>query len=255
MASPLTRAGLRKKVAAPVAATLAALLFLATTPPSGRGAQPPAGALAKESLASCPSPPEPLSPERIGLVAHKARLEAELDERDDIRLPPDVTARAGDRDIDKMLRDERLALETRNQAFRSQIDEFERSKRLALNEIKYAEAKHDVLDRHLVALHSALETLNGLAAKGQALTSDRLNMAQRVVDYELMRADLELAVARSREDFSRTERNVADARAQHRHEILADLNDTQARLADATEKDSAALAAYAEAEARCAPTN
>ena len=190
--------------------------------------------------------------EKIGLVIHKARLEAELNERDDMALPREAAALAGDRAVDKMLRDEHLTLETRTQAFRSQIDEMERSKRLALNEIKYAETKHEVLDRHILALHNALETLSGLAARGQALSSDRLNMAQRVVDYELMRSDLELAVARSHEDVSRAERSITDARAQHRHEILADLNDTLSKLADATEKESAELAAI---DARCAATN
>ncbi len=255
MTSPLTRAGTRKRVA--LVAT--ALLLLATSPPSVRSAQPVAAELAKDAPAPCPSAPRvasqaPWSTERIGFVVRKARLEAELDARDDLRLPPEVKAESAGRAVDKTLRDERLALETRTQTFRAQIDEMERSKRLASNEIKYAETKHEVLERHILALQNALEMLNGLAAKGQAPISERLNMAQRIVDYELTRTDLELAVARSREDISRAERNLADARTQHRHEILADLNDTQSRLADVMDQESAAVAA-AEAQARCTPTN
>ncbi len=153
------------------------------------------------------------------------------------------------------MRDEKLALETRTQTFRAQIDELERSKRLALNEIKFAETKHEVLDRHIGVLQKELDTLNALAAKGQALTSDRLNMTQRIVDYQLMRTDIELAAARSNEDVSRVDRNLADARNQHRRDILADLSDTQARLADAMDKELAALALIANEAAHCAPSN
>lgn len=162
-----------------------------------------------------------------------------MEGQDEISFPKDLLARLADRDIAKTLRDERLTFESRKLAYLGQIDELERTKRLAANEVKYADVKHGVLDVHVARLQSALEVLDGLAAKGQSLAVDRLNLAQRIVDYEMTRADIELAIARSREDIARTERSLDDLRRQRRNEILTDLSETQARLQDLAEKEAA----------------
>jgi hypothetical protein len=192
--------------------------------------------------------------EQINLLAHKARLEAELDDRDEIRFSPALTERGGERAIERIMRDEKMTLETRSRSFHSAVDEIERSKRVALNEIEFAEAKHEIIDQHIALLQQALDIQKGLLAKGQSLAVDRLNLAQRIVDYRLMMTDLELTAARSREDVARAERNLVDVRSQRRHEILPDLDETQARLADQQDRDAAASAAANDA-GHCAAIN
>jgi hypothetical protein len=188
-----------------------------------------------------------VSLDQIGLLAHTARLEAELDDRDEISFPPALNEHGGEQAIEKIMLDEKMALEMRSQSFHSAIDDIERVKRLALIEIHNAEAKHEIIDQHMELLQQAMDVQKGLLAKGQSLALDRLNLAQRIVDYRLMMIDLELTAARSREDVARAERNLADVRRQHRHEILPDLEETQARLADQQDRDAAA--------GRCAPIN
>ena len=192
--------------------------------------------------------------EQINLLAHKARLEAELDDRLEMHLPPALTERGGERAIEKIMRDEKMTLEARSQSFHSAVDEIERIKRLALNEINNAEAKHEIIDQHLALLQQAVDIQKGLLAKGQSLAIDRLNLAQRIVDYRLMMTDLELTAARSREEVARAERNLADVRSQRRHEILPDLDETQARLADQQDRDAATSAAANDA-GHCAAIN
>jgi hypothetical protein len=232
---------LRRRAGVAAAALISAALLVTALLPAIAVSAPPLPAAAGIEMRETMEPSEHCVPkaiqkmallEQINLVAHTARLEAELDDRDEIRFPPEIAERGGEWTIERIMRDEKMTLETRSQSFHSAVDEIERSKRMALNEIKYAEAKHEIIDQHIALLQQAVDIQNGLLAKGQSLAVDRLNLAQRIVDYRLMRTDLELMAARSREDVARAEHNLADVRSQRRQQILLDLGETQARLAD-----------------------
>ena len=180
-----------------------------------------------------------MSQDQLGLLAHAARLHSELDGRDGIFFPDELLSRSDEPEVGKIMGDERRTFETRTLTYHSQINELERAKRIASLEIKNASAKGDILDRHILTLRNAQEIIVGLAAKGQALAIDRLNLAQRIADYEMQRADTELASARSAEDVSRAEQGLLDARDQHHQEIISDLSETETHIADLTNKETA----------------
>jgi hypothetical protein len=50
-----------------------------------------------------------------------------------------------------------------------------------------------------------------------------LNLSQRLVDYEVMRADVDLSLAKTREDMTAIERNANDLPNQYREQVKADI--------------------------------
>ena len=173
--------------------------------------------------------------ERIRFLAQYARLKAEIDEQPEVAFPPELVSRLSNRAVAKVVDEERTAFETRTKAFRGQMGELERALRLARIELKFAEEKRNAIETHINTLREALDIHDKLAAKGQALTSERLNLAQRILDYGLLRTDVDMLIAKTREDLADFEKGMAGLTRQYRGALLAEFNElrpAQARQDD-----------------------
>jgi hypothetical protein len=165
---------------------------------------------------------------RAAFVARYARLKAEAEGMESITFPAELLSRLGEQGVANALHEERVAFATRKQAFSTRAAELEHAMRLAKIEVKFVEEKRDALSLHVEALRTALANHDHLAAKGQALAIDRLNLSQRLVDYEVMLADVELSLAKMRDEMTTIEGNETDLPRQYREQVNADL--TELRL-------------------------
>jgi hypothetical protein len=155
--------------------------------------------------------------------ARYARLKAEAEGLDSIVFPSELLSLSDDQSVGEAVQEEKAAFATRTRAFRARMAEFDRMMRLAKIEIQFGEEKRAALEVHVEALKGALANHDRLAAKGQALAFDRLNLSQRLVDYQVMRADVNLSLAKTREDMATVERSANDLPTQYREQIKADM--------------------------------
>jgi hypothetical protein len=179
--------------------------------------------------------------ERIRFLAQYARLKAEIDEQPEVAFPPELVSRLSNRVVGKVVNEERAAFETRTKAYRGQMAELERALRLARIELKFAQEKRDALEAHINTLRDALDIHDKLAAKGQAIAVERLNLAQRILDYGLLRTDADMLMARTRQDIADVEKSMAGLTGQYRGALLAEFNElrpAQARQDDRETADS-----------------
>lgn len=222
----------------------AAFLLLPSGTPHGRASgknaidKPPAQARQDEASGRAS-----VEQARIRFLARYARLEAEINGQDAIVFPPELVSRLADPAVAAVVHDEKKAFETTTKAFREQMGAFERDLRVARIELKFAQEKHAALDSYIDSLRDAIDVHDKLAAKGQALAPERLNLQQRILDYRLMRTDVDLLVAKTQEDIDDIERGVASATNQYRATILSEFNEL--RPVDAKPDDRAAAHAGA----------
>ena len=180
--------------------------------------------------------------DRLAGEARRARLRAELNEDKDIAFPAELSARTSDPRALRLMNDERLVFEKRAMNLSAQIGDAEKAARVAKLDAKYAQQKLDVLEPHLVQLKSHLADLDKLVASGQGLAGQRIYYAQRLLDYQMMRVDLQFGMERLREDLARMQQSLADLRRQRKIDLLLDLSQAEAQIVEAREKNAALLA-------------
>jgi len=177
---------------------------------------------------------------QITVGAHKIAIEAELDDKDEIIFPPALLGRSAEPWVVKALQDENAEFHSHINKYRSQIGDLDRQLRLVAIDIKYGQEKQRLVEGHIASLQKELDN-NGLATNEPSLAKDRLNLAERIVDYSLMRSDLDLQIAKSRDHSELIENRLAEIRRQHRAELLAELHATEARLQTLAESASAKI--------------
>ena len=133
-----------------------------------------AGAVASASArVAQPDAPTDL---RVAFLARYARLKAEAEGLESISFPAELLSRL--REHGRGERPARGARRVRHAqaGVCHAAAELEHMMRLATIEVKFVEEKRDALNLHVEALRAALANHDRLAAKGQALAIDRLNL-------------------------------------------------------------------------------
>ena len=175
--------------------------------------------------------------ERDTLVARRARLQAELADKDTIEFPADVT-RA--KDGDQITREEQLIFQARKDRLQSKIDSLSRLKTLLENEVTALQSKGAALDQQISLVRKELDNISSLVSRGLSYTARQLQLEQNVAQLVSTRVDVDLSAVRTRQDISKAERDIVDLGHERRDDILTDLRKTEARLAELTQKAATA---------------
>jgi hypothetical protein len=175
--------------------------------------------------------------ERDTLLARRARLEAELSDKDTIDFPAEVTSARG---ADQITREEQLILLSRKDRLRSKIDSLARLKTLLENEVTTLQAKGVALDQQVSLVRKELDNISSLVSRGLSYTARQLQLEQNVAQLEGTRVDVDLSMVRTRQDISKAERDIVDLGHERRDDILTDLRKTEARLTELAQKAATA---------------
>jgi hypothetical protein len=187
-------------------------------------------------------------------VVHQARLEAELQDREEIVLPEPLQSQRNVDPVARALRDEQLILAARKESLASQLASLNADKSLAESEFGLTTAKEQSLLRQQTLAQNELDKVNSLMKEGLAYGGQKLALEQNVLQAEAVRLDVQLAILRVKKEASNIDRNIADVRNQWRNDSLADFNKTRSTLADLLRQAHAARAALgagATAENNC----
>ena len=180
--------------------------------------------------------------ERLALLAHQSRLEAELSGRTTIIIPQELNGRETSEPVQRAFREEAVAMQSHLTQIVEQIEAVQQSIELMKREGDIIQKKDSMMQRQVSLLQEQLDNIDALLKRGSATVSQKLALEQALAQYESGDLDLQLSGLKSRQDLLKAQQSIADARTQLRSQDLIELSQTQARLSDLSKGADAANA-------------
>jgi polysaccharide biosynthesis/export protein ExoF len=177
--------------------------------------------------------------ERDAMLARRARLQAEMEDKDAIAFPTNQSANK--RSIgEQAMREEELIFQVRKEQLNAKSESLRRLKTLLENEINTLQTKGTALEREIDLVRKELDNITSLVSKGLSFTSRQLSLEQNIAQLQSRRVDVDLSIVRTRQDISKTDREIVDLSHQRRNDILTDLRKAEDKLAELSEKAATA---------------
>jgi hypothetical protein len=177
--------------------------------------------------------------ERDAMLARRARLQAELEDKDVIAFPTNQSANK--RSIgEQAMREEELIFQARKEQLNAKTESMRRLKTMLENEISTLQTKGAALEQQIDLVRKELDNISSLVSKGLSYTSRQLSLEQNIAQLQSTRVDVDLSIVRTRQDISKTDREIVDLSHQRRNDILTDLRKAEDKLAELSEKAATA---------------
>jgi HlyD family type I secretion membrane fusion protein len=181
-----------------------------------------------------------LSARRDGLLAKRARLISERGGENSVVFPSELLDRAGNAAVADLMDGEMRVLDSRRDNLERQDAVLKERLSKHQQEIHGLNAKLKAARASLVLLREERQMMSSLFKKG-LMTKDRLlAIKRRAVQAEGEIGDIQARIARTGEAKGEIEMQRVLNRDTHAKQVIQDLQDTQERLAEVTEKVRAA---------------
>ena len=174
--------------------------------------------------------------ERLQLLARRARIDAQLSGRTEIRVPDELRPVGNDDFLVRIVREETTLFKASTDGLKSKIETLKQSRLLGQKEIDSLKSKGETLARQLDLAKTELSQVSGLMSRGLAVTSRVLALEQSISQFESGQLDIQLASLRSQQDIARLDREILAAQDTYTIETLRESRDVRARLAEIEEK-------------------
>jgi hypothetical protein len=184
------------------------------------------------------------------LVARKARLRAELDGKDTVEFPAELTSRQDDERVARMMGDERRLMVHRLETLKSGLDEKTRIIAAAEKQKAALFAQEQAQDQLIGNAKRELTDQSELVAKGLARRPVLFSIEQRVAEAEAKKRQLSSDQLRNAQEILKAEQASRELRTNRHAEIMSLLSETEAELQKIEQRLSTAsqLAKNAETE-------
>ncbi|MBV8890183.1 MAG: polysaccharide biosynthesis/export family protein [Alphaproteobacteria bacterium] len=163
------------------------------------------------------------------LLAHRARLRAELDGTSKIEYPAELS-RDGSDAAARFAQSEQVAFDARREALRTQTEAFIRLRDLSNREIASLQAKITNADQELTMLRNELTNVASLVSRGLVVAPREFSLRQNELEMQARRLDLDSAMLKARQDVETANQRILDLTYQAHKETLADLQQTNAEF-------------------------
>ncbi len=174
--------------------------------------------------------------EALGLLARKARLEAELANADSISFPPELVQRKDEPAVDTVMRQEAGIFASRRNALKTEIEALEQLKTFLGKGVESLQAQLKTQERERDLTKKELEGVASLVSRGLAVTPRQLELERVISRMEGDRLRLETELLKTRQDISRADISIIEARNKMSNEVTAGLRETQTKLEQAMVK-------------------
>jgi polysaccharide export outer membrane protein/exopolysaccharide production protein ExoF len=174
--------------------------------------------------------------EANALLARKARLQAELDNADKIAFPTSLERRSQEPLIAVLLKQERAIFDTRRNALHAQIEVLKQLKLYLEKQVTSIEAQIKAQKDEEAILRKELKNMTSLVKRGLAARPRQLSLERTASRLEGERLRLEGTLLKAKQDISRAEVEILDARNRRTTEAATELRKTQAELERAITK-------------------
>ncbi|NTF90594.1 exopolysaccharide biosynthesis protein [Agrobacterium rhizogenes] len=177
-----------------------------------------------------------LEAERLSLLARQARLDAVTQDQPSIVFPPELTTRADDATVDRMMREEQDLFDTRQRSMSTEIDALNQTKLLATNQIEALNSKAASLAKQIELANKDVGTVSKLISQGLTVSSRELGANQNLAQLQSQNLDVALANLKARQDIAKADGDIADASNRYRVQALTEATEVRDRLASNKEK-------------------
>ncbi|MQB41503.1 polysaccharide biosynthesis/export family protein [Rhizobium sp. ICMP 5592] len=177
-----------------------------------------------------------LEVERLSLLARQARLDAVTQDQPAITFAPELTSRAGDATVDRMMREEQDLFDTRQRSLSTEIDALNQAKLLASNQIEALNSKAVSLAKQIELANKDVGTVSKLISQGLTVSSRELGANQNLAQLQSQNLDVALANLKARQDVAKADGDIADANNRYRVQALTEATEVRDRLASNREK-------------------
>ncbi|MBS0334287.1 MAG: HlyD family type I secretion periplasmic adaptor subunit, partial [Proteobacteria bacterium] len=174
------------------------------------------------------------------LEAQAARFSAEATGRSTLTYPPELLARSSDPRVAGLIRDQEVLFTTRLQLFESQNAVLNQRLQQIQSQIEGQQEQIKSTDTQLQLTKKELDGYQILYDKGYAPLPLILQRQRSIADLEGRRGQLLSEVARLREQQGETRMQLASNRDTRTSQAAEGLRDSQAKIADAAPRLSAA---------------
>ena len=172
------------------------------------------------------------------LNLRRARLQAELDQKDTIQFPTDAPAGIDSRSVGwtSMIREEGLIFETRRESLRRQIETGNQLIVSLEQEIQSLRERIELRKRQADAVDRELGRIRGLLDRGLTSTSRQLELERLLSEYQSNEVELGTAVLRAQQEIAKAKLAMTQLQDQRRSEVVQDLQHTQVQIDEYKEK-------------------
>jgi exopolysaccharide production protein ExoF len=167
--------------------------------------------------------------EYAGLLARRARLQAERDGSDKIAFPPELQ-QPGNPRIVQLVAQEQAMFNARRDALRSETDAVNKLKDLLNGEIASLGAKIKTVDQEIELLKQELANISSLVQRGLAAAPREFTLRQTELQTEGKRLDLDTAMLRAREDLGKADQALVELNNKRSAETLTELAQVDSKL-------------------------
>lgn len=166
------------------------------------------------------------------LIARRARLQGELDGGGEVKFPPELSQHQSDPAIAAVLKQEQQAFAAHRDALQSEIASRNQLKDLLAKEVLSLQQKIASADQEVGMLKAEVTKVNEFVRKGLAVAPREFSLRQNGMEMQRARLDLDTAVLRAKEEIGKTDQSLVELQNQTRKEVLRELDDTNAKLAE-----------------------
>jgi len=165
--------------------------------------------------------------ERNRLLVRRARLQAEIADRAEIALPPELK---DVREAPELLASESALMQSRDKRLKLQLTALADLKTLLRNEIESLAKKSETQSRQLKLVESDREKVYNLTEKGLTVSSRRLAIEQQVADLQAGLLDIDTASLKARQDVSKASQDETNLKNDWDAQLAQELQNTEREL-------------------------
>jgi protein involved in polysaccharide export with SLBB domain len=177
-----------------------------------------------------------LETDLVATLVRKARLSSELQASDEIAIPDELSASASEGFYRSIVSHERLLFQSRKESFATQVRALEQLKAQHEMEAASLVKQLEMHDSLIELLKPELETVLHLYKQQLVTATRKLAVERNANQLQADRLRLETALARARQEASKTEIAMIDLQNKRSTEINAELRQSQARLNELNER-------------------
>lgn len=170
------------------------------------------------------------------LTARKARLEAELGERDAIEFPASLLDRKDDPQVQRLITEERLLFSSYKEQYAGQRDVLTGLKEFYEAEVETITAQISDVKEQVTKAEQELENTESLVSRGLAPRPRVFGMEQTLVGMVWNQRQLERNILRSRQNIAETQQKLLTLQGERRNRILTASQQTVEDLKAAKEQ-------------------
>lgn len=166
------------------------------------------------------------------LLARKSRLEAELKQAEKITFPEQLEKLRSQSDFARILEQEETLFETRRIALTTQIATLEQLKDYLVNEVEALEKQVKLKQGELAIVGKELGNVTGLVEKGLSVSGRQFSLERLSAQLSSEQLQLETGLLKAKQEISRTDVAIDEARNNRATESAAMLRTAEAELED-----------------------